>query len=349
MMRMNIDDGDIFLGEFENGALCSVQTSFVTVGNYPGIEARVYGSKGALICRLVEEAGICETLRAATPDQVEFRELEVPARCYPPGGSRQESWRTLFYANLDQQLHRRDPERRRGERGRFRRRRLGAGSHQRRGTVVPRAPMGVAAVGAVMLDAFFESYYRLRPVNATFTGVHEHDHRLPDWSPEGLARRSTRCARCARRWMRRPNHPRACSDVVERDRQLATAFLDVQIAEHRERPFSACESVARGGRGHLRHDRADDAAVRAGCRARRGHRALTAVRRRSSKARVRSIATAGSPTNGALKACASASGAERLLRDGIRRWIALECHRRRERESSDRRGRAGRCGVRKFK
>jgi predicted dehydrogenase len=100
MMRMNIDDGDIFLGEFENGALCSVQTSFVTVGNYPGIEARVYGSKGALICRLVEEAGSCETLRAATPDQVEFRELDVPARCYPPGGSRQESWRTLFYANL---------------------------------------------------------------------------------------------------------------------------------------------------------------------------------------------------------------------------------------------------------
>src|SRR3977135_2255270 len=36
------------------------------------------------------------------------------------------------------------------------------------------------------LDRFFESYYRLRPVNATFTGVHDHDHRLPDWSPEGL-------------------------------------------------------------------------------------------------------------------------------------------------------------------
>ena len=72
---MNIDDGDIFLGEFANGALCSVQTSFVTVGNYPGIEARLYGSGGALICRLVEEVGICETLRAATPDQVEFRDL----------------------------------------------------------------------------------------------------------------------------------------------------------------------------------------------------------------------------------------------------------------------------------
>jgi predicted dehydrogenase len=100
MMRMNIDDGDIFLGEFTNGALCSIQTSFVTVGNYPGIEARIYGSKGALICRLVEEAGICETLKAATPDQVEFRDLEIPARFYPAGGSARESWRTLFYANL---------------------------------------------------------------------------------------------------------------------------------------------------------------------------------------------------------------------------------------------------------
>ena len=100
MMRMNIDDGDIFLGEFINGALCSIQTSFVTVGNYPGIEARIYGSKGALICRLVEEAGICETLKAATPDQVEFRELEIPSRFYPAGGSARESWRTLFYANL---------------------------------------------------------------------------------------------------------------------------------------------------------------------------------------------------------------------------------------------------------
>jgi predicted dehydrogenase len=100
MMRMNIDDGDIFMGEFANGALCSIQTSFVTVGNYPGIEARIYGSKGALICRLVEERGICETLRAATADAVEFRELEVPAKFYPHGGTARESWRTLFYANL---------------------------------------------------------------------------------------------------------------------------------------------------------------------------------------------------------------------------------------------------------
>jgi predicted dehydrogenase len=100
MMRMNIDDGDIFLGEFANGALGSVQTSFVTVGNYPGLEARVYGSEGALICRLVEENGICEVLRSARPDAVEYREMTVPERFYPPGGNPRESWRTLFYANL---------------------------------------------------------------------------------------------------------------------------------------------------------------------------------------------------------------------------------------------------------
>ena len=100
MMRMNIDDGDIFIGEFDTGAISSIQTSFVTVGNYPGLEARVYGSKGALICRLVEENGICESLKAATANQVEFRELEIPESFYPPGGSKRESWRSSFYANL---------------------------------------------------------------------------------------------------------------------------------------------------------------------------------------------------------------------------------------------------------
>jgi predicted dehydrogenase len=99
-MRMNIDDGDVFIGEFAGGALCSIQTSFVTVGNYPGLEARVYGSEGALICRLVDEFGCCETLKGARPDNVEFRAIEIPKEFYPPSGHDGESWRTLFYANL---------------------------------------------------------------------------------------------------------------------------------------------------------------------------------------------------------------------------------------------------------
>jgi len=100
MMRMNIDDGDIYLGEFADGTLTSIQTSFVTIGNYPGIEARLYGEKGAIICRLVEEFGVAETIKLATPDGVEFKQVEIPQRFYPPGGHPRESWRSLFYANL---------------------------------------------------------------------------------------------------------------------------------------------------------------------------------------------------------------------------------------------------------
>jgi predicted dehydrogenase len=100
MMRMNIDDGDIFIAEFANGVIGSIQSSFVTVGNYPGIEVRLYGSKGAIITRLVEEFGVAETIKSATPDDVEFKEMEVPQRFYPEGGHPRETWYTLFYANL---------------------------------------------------------------------------------------------------------------------------------------------------------------------------------------------------------------------------------------------------------
>ena len=99
-MRMNIDDGDIFIGEYANGAIGSIQSSFVTVGNYPGVEARIYGERGAIICRLVEERGIAETVRLARPDAVEFDQVEIPDRFYPAGGHPRESWRSLFYANL---------------------------------------------------------------------------------------------------------------------------------------------------------------------------------------------------------------------------------------------------------
>jgi predicted dehydrogenase len=99
-MRMNIDDGDIFIGEYTNGAISSIQTSFITIGNYPGVEARIYGERGAIICRLVEEHGVAETIRLARPDAVEFDEVEIPARFYPRGGHPRESWRSLFYANL---------------------------------------------------------------------------------------------------------------------------------------------------------------------------------------------------------------------------------------------------------
>src|SRR5438132_10740020 len=98
--RINVDDADIFIGECANGALLSIQSSYVTVGNYPGIEARIFGSKGALICRLVEEVGQCQTLHGARPDAAEFVPMKIPDRFFPPGAAPGEPWPSLFYGNL---------------------------------------------------------------------------------------------------------------------------------------------------------------------------------------------------------------------------------------------------------
>src|SRR5262249_60062651 len=78
----------------------SIQSSCVRVGNYPGIEARIYGSEGAIIVRLVDEFGICQTIKTASKDAVEFVEREIPARFFPPGGNSGEPWEYLFYSNL---------------------------------------------------------------------------------------------------------------------------------------------------------------------------------------------------------------------------------------------------------
>jgi hypothetical protein len=100
MTRANIDDGDMWIAEFGGGALASIQSSYVTVGNYPGIEARLYGSEGAVIIRLVDEFGICQTIRTARKDAVEFTEVAIPDRFFPPGGNSGEPWEYLFYSNL---------------------------------------------------------------------------------------------------------------------------------------------------------------------------------------------------------------------------------------------------------
>jgi predicted dehydrogenase len=100
MQRLNIDDGDMWVCEFDNNVLASIQSSYVTVGNFPGIEARIFGSEGAIIIRLVAEFGICQTIRTATKDQVEFVEREIPQEFFPAGGSSREDWDFLFYSGL---------------------------------------------------------------------------------------------------------------------------------------------------------------------------------------------------------------------------------------------------------
>ena len=98
--RINVDDLDIFIGEAENGALFSMQSSYVTVGNYPGIEARISGSEGAITVRLVEEFGVMQTIHTATKDAVEFVPREIPTRYFPPGYREGDDWAATFYGNL---------------------------------------------------------------------------------------------------------------------------------------------------------------------------------------------------------------------------------------------------------
>jgi predicted dehydrogenase len=90
----------MFMGECRNGALFSLQSSYVTVGNYPGIEARIFGSLGAIKVRLVEEFGVIQTIHTAQPDAVEFVEREIPQEYFPPGYEEGDLWSTAFYGNL---------------------------------------------------------------------------------------------------------------------------------------------------------------------------------------------------------------------------------------------------------
>jgi predicted dehydrogenase len=98
--RVLVEDGAAGLVEYASGAHGVLQTSYIAVGNYPGVEIRVYGSKGAAVARLITEYGIAETLHFATPDAVEFRKIDLPQDHYPPGADLRTPWPELYYRNL---------------------------------------------------------------------------------------------------------------------------------------------------------------------------------------------------------------------------------------------------------
>jgi len=95
----------------------------------------------------------------------------------------------------------------------------------------------------VALDAFFASFYRFRPVTATFTGIHDHDHTLPDFSPEAMqSARDEMSAR--RRQLAEAGHGVPHSEELRRrdwpaiDGALADAVLEVRLAEDESRHFA---------------------------------------------------------------------------------------------------------------
>ncbi len=181
------------------------------------------------------------------------------------------------------------------------------------------------------LQPFFDSYYRLRPVNATFTGVHDHDHRLPDWSPQGVEAAVAEMTEVRARL--NDTAPSAgpasgreadsLAGVHERDRQLAVSFLDVQLAEHESGHFvQSNPSLALG--------EAVFSAISLMTRpfARPSVRAAAAIDRLSNIPRflagVRKSLTKGTPEEWKAKCLRECDGADALVRNGITRWVAID-------------------------
>ncbi len=87
------------------------------------------------------------------------------------------------------------------------------------------------------LDDFFAAYYRRRPVSATFIGVHDYDHELPDYSPEGVAAMVDEVDALLRRYRALPDEPRSVAEAM--DGELAAGFLEIQQWELASGHFQA--------------------------------------------------------------------------------------------------------------
>ena len=100
MMRMNIDDGDIFIGEYTNGALGSIQTSFVDRRQLPrhrGADLRKPRARSSAGW----SRSSASPRRSRSPRRTPSSSRSWRSRALLPGRRPpEESWRSLFYANL---------------------------------------------------------------------------------------------------------------------------------------------------------------------------------------------------------------------------------------------------------
>ncbi len=85
------------------------------------------------------------------------------------------------------------------------------------------------------LDDFFASYYRHRPVNATFIGVHDYDHCLPDYSESGVEGRAKEMRSLLERLRSLPDD--YLNEAEALDRNLAEGFLEIEFWELESRHF----------------------------------------------------------------------------------------------------------------
>lgn len=83
---------------------------------------------------------------------------------------------------------------------------------------------------------FLDHYYRRRPVNATFTGMHVYDSSLPDWSPDGLTSLEAELRKLRAQLDESypaPGSARSYRDDVDLlDADLIRAFCETQLSEN---------------------------------------------------------------------------------------------------------------------
>ena len=179
-----------------------------------------------------------------------------------------------------------------------------------------------------VLDRFFLHHFRTNPVNATFTGIHEYDGLLPDWSRAGLDRLDDE--RHALHSALAHAHPSPASatgyqrDADSLDAELARGQLEIARAEGR------CRHGA-GGNPALWTGEAIFALVSLMIRpfAPLGDRFASAVSRCAAIRRFlddarTTLDAGGAPAAWTARALRECDGAVILLSQGIDSWIASD-------------------------
>ena len=178
------------------------------------------------------------------------------------------------------------------------------------------------------LDRFFGTFFRLNPVTATFAGAHQHDDRLPDWSPAGLE-----AAVAAMRRLRQdlaaapPARTPGATSAAQIDYLLADACLEIQAAEiegrhfHRANPALFTGEAVFGIVSLITRRFAPF-----GDRLRSVTARLEAIPSFFDQAR-RSLAPGGAPAAWVARAVRECEGARVLLSSGLDLWLADEASR----------------------
>ncbi len=177
------------------------------------------------------------------------------------------------------------------------------------------------------LDRFFDSYFRLQPVNATFTGAHEHDAQLPDWSLEGLERAAAEMSALQRDLVAPHGGPGSQLNMGESDavdRNLAYAYLEIQIAELEGNHFQRSNPALYTGEAAfailslMLRDFAPATHRVDALEAR-----LQAIPTFLEKAK-RTLEAGGSPPSWTKRALNECSGAVHLLSEGLPTWCDMK-------------------------